>query len=113
MQEMMQTQAGLKVAVLVLFFSSRSLTHLVTGRSVGVVGVAVAALAARSAGDVPRVGGAAVAVLTDHVGLAGTLTAELIALTVVGGGTGLRSRAHRVTHALCTEEGRRQTGVDL
>lgn len=100
----MQTQAGTEGCG--SCFSSQILTHLITGRSVGVVGVAVAALAARSAGDVPRIGSAAVAVLTDHVGLAGTLTAELIALTVVRGGTGLRSRAHRVTHALCTEEGR-------
>lgn len=71
-------------------------------------GVAVAALAARPARDVPRVGGAAVAVLTDHVGLAGTLTAVLVALTLVRGGTGLRCRAHRGAHALCAEEERYQ-----
>lgn len=87
-------------------FSSRCLSHLVAGGAKGVDGVAVAVLAARSAGNVPRVGGAAVAVLTNHVWLAGTLTAELITLTLVGGGADPRYRAHRVTHALCTEEER-------
>lgn len=57
-------------------------------------GVAVAAFAAGAAGDVPGVGGAAVAVLTHHVGLAGTLTTALITLTVVRRGTGPRRRAH-------------------
>lgn len=60
-------------------------THLIAGGSEGVDGVAVAALAARPAGDVPRISSAAVAVLTDHVRLAGTLTAELIALTLIRG----------------------------
>lgn len=69
-------------------------------------GVAVAAPAAVAAGDVPRIGSAAVAVLTDHVGLAGTLAAALVALALVGGGTGLRCCAQRLAHALCTEGGR-------
>lgn len=47
--------------------------------------IAVAALAARPAGEVPRIWSAAVAVLTDHVGLAGTLATALVALTVIGG----------------------------
>lgn len=68
--------------------------------------VAVAALAAVAAGDVPRVGSAALAVLPDHVGLAGTLAAALVALALIGGGTGLRRRAQRLAHALCTEGGR-------
>lgn len=46
-------------------------------------GVAVAALAARPAGDVPRVGSAAVAVLADHIGLAGAVAALLVALALV------------------------------
>lgn len=48
-------------------------------------GVAVAALAARPVGDVPRIGSTAVAVLTDHVRLAGTLAAVLVALTLIRG----------------------------
>lgn len=66
-------------------FSSLCLTHLIAGGSVGVDGVAVAALAARPVGDVPRIGSTAVAVLTDHVRLAGTLAAVLVALTLVRG----------------------------
>ena len=46
-------------------------------------GVAVALLAARPTGDVPRVGSAAVAVLTHHVRPAGTLTRVLVALALV------------------------------
>lgn len=72
--------------------------------------VAVAALAAVAAVDVPRIGSAAVAVLTDHVGLAGTLAAALVALALVGGGTGLRRRAQRLAHALCTEGGALHSG---
>lgn len=67
-------------------------------------GVAVAALAARPAGDVPGIGSTAVAVLTDDVGLAGTLSGVLIALTPVRGGTGPRYGALGGTHALCREE---------
>lgn len=77
-------------------------SHLVAGRSVGVDGIAVAVLAARSAGDVPRIGSAAVAVLTDHVGPAGTLAAALVALTLIGGRTGPGYRPRRVARALCT-----------
>lgn len=73
---------------------------LIAGGAGGVDGVAVAGLAARPAVDVPRIGGAAVAVLTHHVGLAGALTAALITLTLIRGRTGPRRRAHRVTHAL-------------
>lgn len=46
-------------------------------------GVAVAALTAGPACDVPGIRSAAVAVLTDDVGLAGTLTAALVTLTLV------------------------------
>lgn len=69
-------------------------------------GVAVAALAARPAGDVPRIRGAAVAVLADHVGLAVTLAAVPVTLTFIWGGAGLTHRAHRVTHTLYREEGK-------
>lgn len=78
--------------------------HLVAGGAERVDGVAVAALAARAAAQVPGVGGAAVAVLPDHAGLAGTLTGALVALTLVRRGAGLRRRPHRVTHALCTQQ---------
>lgn len=56
--------------------------------------IAVAALAARPAGEVPRIWSAAVAVLTDHVGLAGTLATAQVALTVIGGRTGIRNRPY-------------------
>lgn len=101
MQEMMQTDVGLGER---LWASSQCLTHLITGGFQGVDGVAVAALAPGAAGDVPRIGSTAVAVLTDHVLFAGTLAAVLVTLTLIRGGTGLRCCAHRVTHALCTEE---------
>lgn len=61
------------------------LTHLITGGSEGVDGVAVTALAARPAGDVPRIGSAAVTVLTDHVGLAGAPAAVPVTLTFIWG----------------------------
>lgn len=77
MQEMMQTDVGCWRVVV--------MTHVVARGSERVDGVAVAALAARPTGEVPGIGGAAVAVLTDHVGLAGTLAAVLITLTLVGG----------------------------
>ena len=67
-------------------------------------GVTVTALAARPVGDVPRVRGTAVTVLTDHVGLAGTLTGLLITLTLARGRTGLGERPRAVAHALCTED---------
>lgn len=57
-------------------------------------GVAVTALAARPTGKVPRIWSAAVAVLTDHVGLAGTLATALVAPTVIGGRTGIRNRPY-------------------
>lgn len=48
-------------------------------------GVAVADLATRPAGDVPGIGSAAVAVLTDDVRLAGALAGVLITVTVIRG----------------------------
>lgn len=84
-------------------------THHVAGGAEGVDGVAVAALAARPAGQVPGVGGAAVAVLTDDIWQAGTLTAELVTLTLVRRGTGLRGGAWRVTRALCNQWGKTTT----
>lgn len=60
-----------------------SQAHLVAGRSKRVDGVAIAMLAALVTGQVPGVGSAAVAVLANHIGLAGTLAAVLLALTVV------------------------------
>ena len=69
-------------------------------------GVAVTALAARPAGDVPGISSTAVAVLTDHVRLAGALAAEPLTLTLLWGCAGLRYRAQRVTHTLCREEDR-------
>lgn len=54
--------------------------------------VAVAALAARSAGEVPRIGSAAVTVLPDHVGQAGTLAITLVTAAVVRGWTDVRCR---------------------
>lgn len=47
--------------------------------------MAVTALAALPAGDVPGVHCAAVAVLADHVGQAGALAALLVALALVWG----------------------------
>lgn len=66
-------------------FSLQCPTHFVTGGSEGVDGVTVALLAACSAGDVPGVCSAAVAVLTDDVRLAGTLARVLITLTLISG----------------------------
>lgn len=63
-------------------------------------GVAVAALAARPAGDVPGVRSAALAVLAHHAGSAGALAAALVALALLRGGAGPGERAHGVTHAL-------------
>lgn len=57
-------------------------------------GIAVAALAARPTGEVPRIWSTAVAVLTDHVGQAGTLATALVALTFIGGRTGIRNRPY-------------------
>lgn len=71
-----------------LVFPWQCVTHPIAGGSGGVFGVAVAPFAPRPAGDVPGIGGAAVAVLPDHVGLAGAVTADLIALTLAGGGAG-------------------------
>lgn len=78
-QEMMQTLASVYGSG----FSPQRLTRLVAGGSEGVDGVAVAALAARPAGDVPRVRSTAVAVLADHVRLAGAVAAVLIALALI------------------------------
>lgn len=78
-RDMMQTHAGPVVDV------APPLTHLIAGGSKGMDGVAVAAVAACAARNVPRVRGAAVAVLTHHVGLAGTLAAALIALAPIRG----------------------------
>lgn len=80
-----------------------SQSHLVAGRSKRVDGVAIATLTALATGQVPGVGSAAVAVLANHVGLAGTLAAVLLALAVVTRATGLGSSAWHVAHALCTE----------
>lgn len=63
----------------------KGLTHLVAGGSKRVNGFAVAALAALPADNVPRIGGTAVTVLPNHVGLAGTLATVLIALTLIRG----------------------------
>lgn len=79
MREMMQTHAGLVADI------APPLTHLIAGGSKGMDGVAVAAVAACPASNVPRVRGAAVAVLTHHAGLAGALAAALVALALVGG----------------------------
>lgn len=67
------------------------------------VGVAIATLAALTTGQVPGVCSAALAVLANHVGLAVTLAALLLALAVVTRATGLGGRACRMAHALCTE----------
>lgn len=82
----------------------KGLTRLVAGGSKGVNGFAVAALTSLPADNVPCIGGTAVAVLADHVGLAGTLATVLIALALIRGRTGLRYGSHCVTHALCTGE---------
>lgn len=57
-------------------------------------GVTVAGLAARPAGDVPRIRSTAVAALAEHIGLAGTLAAVLRALALIRGGTGLSDGTH-------------------
>lgn len=67
-------------------------------------GVAVAGLTAAAARHVPGVGGAAVAVLTDHVGEAVTLTAAALAVTVAGRRTAGGVAAQLVTHTLCGPE---------
>lgn len=64
-------------------------------------GVAVAALTAGAAGHVPGIGGAAVAVLTDNVGQAVTLTAAAIAVAVAGGRTAGLVGSQCVTNTLC------------
>lgn len=67
-------------------------------------GVAVAGLTAAAARHVPGVGRAAVAVLTDHVGEAVTLTAAAVAVTVTGGRTAGGIAAQLVTNTLCGQE---------
>lgn len=77
--------------------------HLVAGGPKGVDRVAFAALATVTTGQVPGVGSAAVAVLANHVGLAGTLATLLLTLAVIGGLTGLGRCARHMAHALCKE----------
>lgn len=76
-------------------------------------GVAIATLAAIATGQVPGVGSAAVAVLANHVGLAGTLAAVLLALAVVTRAAGMGGRAWHVAHALCIEREEKKKLMDL
>lgn len=96
-----------------LSVSGGSQSHLVAGRSKRVDGVAIATLTALPTGQVPGVGSATVAVLANHVRLAGTLAAVLLALAVVTRATGLGGRAWHVAHALCTESVRSLPFMDL
>lgn len=57
--------------------------HLVAGRPVRMSVVAVARLAAAAARHVPRVFCALIAVLTNHIGQAATLTAGALTVAVV------------------------------
>lgn len=70
-------------------------------------------LTALATGQVPGVGSATVAVLANHVGLAGTLAAVLLALAAITRATGLGGCAWHMAHALCTESVRGLPFVDL
>lgn len=61
----------------------RAKTHLIAGRPVRMVGVAVTRLAAVAARHVPGVGRALIAVLTNHVWQAVTLAAAAVTVTVI------------------------------
>lgn len=76
-------------------------TDLVAGRPVRVLGVAVAALTPEAACHIPGVGCTAVAILTGHVGQAGTLTAAAVAVTISRRGAAGRAGAQLVTHTFC------------
>lgn len=61
---------------------SQDAPNLVAGQPVRVFGIAVAGLTAAATRHVPGVGRAAVAVLTDYIGQAVTLTAAAVTVTV-------------------------------
>lgn len=75
--------------------------HLVAGRAKGARGVAVALLAARAAGQAPRVGGTAVTGLPHHVGQAAALPRGRLAVAALRALAVLPDRAQVVADALC------------
>lgn len=75
--------------------------HLVAGRAKGARGVAVALLAARAAGQAPRVGGTAVTGLPHHVGQAAALPRGRLAAAALRALAVLPDRAQVVADALC------------
>lgn len=81
--------------------SSLQSPHLIAGRPVRMFGVAVAGLTAMAARHVPGVRRAAVAVLTDHVRKAVTLSAAAVAVTVARCRTAGGIAAQLVTNTLC------------